>query len=179
MKKLLTIAAVVLAAVCVQAATTSWDWSLLNVYAMDDSGDSGFDGFVTGSVQLVNADASGTLSADFDSDGSATGTATGTTDGAFAADAPWEAIVTVNIGGQEYKKIIDFTIPAGLTGDIQNDSGIFSSMNDSLYDNVVGSDGILMTSAMEANGWTAVPEPTSVALIALGLVAFGLKRKVA
>ncbi len=33
--------------------------------------------------------------------------------------------------------------------------------------------------AVGGSGWTVIPEPTTVALLALGLAAFGLKRKVA
>jgi hypothetical protein len=178
MKKLLTLAVAVMAAVCVQAATTSWDWHIDGLYAMDDVGDSGFDGYATGMVELINADAGGTLTSLIDADGNAAGTATGETTGAFAAGTPWQAKVTVNIGGTDYTQTFDFTMPGGLTGDIQGDSQILGDLTGQIQNSVLP-DGILMTSTMEANGWTAVPEPTSVALIALGLVAFGLKRKVA
>ncbi len=183
MKKLLTIAAVVLAAVCVQAATTSWNWSVANVYGIDDA-DSGAEGFVTGSVELINAAAGGTLTSTFSTeDGTASGTATGSTDdgGAFAAGAPWQAKVTVNVGGTDYTQTFDFTMPSGLTGDVAQDAAILSTLSADLTTQVIGSEGVLLTSVMSdpSSGWTAVPEPCSVALIALGLVALGLKRKVA
>lgn len=58
----------------------------------------------------------------------------------------------------------------------ENDPGYNVS---SSYVSGMGADAYAYESTLPGGGWTAVPEPTTVALLALGLAAVGMKRKVA
>lgn len=177
MKKLLTLAAFALATVSLHAATTTWGWQVANLYFVNT--ETGDEGIPSGMVSLVY-NGNTMDSQNLDIDGNAIGSITGNpTDAAFSDGASWDAVVEVNFGGTTYKNTFSFTMPSGLTGDAQNDSQLYEALNQTLTATIMPDYYLDPSPSGNMASWTPVPEPTSVALLAIGLAALGLKRKVA
>lgn len=168
MKKILMTLAVVLVAGMTQAAAVQWNSGVIQAPAADGS----FNGNIKGTngkylaSVLFFSDAAGTIAiagvANTTSVISNFGSQfAGTTSDSFTANnAYWAQMVittTDNVGPVYYQmtsSLVAFTAPG------------------------TGSAGINFTTLQAMPGqWTVVPEPTSMALLALGIVALGLRRK--
>ncbi len=181
MKKALAFIAIALVAVASQAASVQWkSGTMYNITDADGSvGTTKAKGSVTGVYLIVDASTYNTYkdggqklyddyTANKITSTRSSGNLTSNNGGQVNWSDPTEIttstgnVYALGIFTQEYEGTTYFVANAG-----------------SAYVNELGEvDGTGFT-GMGGGSWTAVPEPTSVALLALGLAAFGLKRKVA
>ena len=171
MKKVALVAALVIAAVSVQASTVVWQLSD-DILASDYS---------YGDAYLINADGVNLadLVVQYDADGAFVGIK-GLDDSKILGHSVLEdgsmygGMDPVDVSGSFAAVIIDTTdMKFDIAGPVSLTVVAGDSSDTKTIDFSTGSDFVLSRSV------DVVPEPCSVALLALGLAALGLKRKVA
>ena len=155
MKKLLILAAVIVAGVAANAA--SFKWSAGNIYAAN--GTDKYTGDVTLYAYLATSDVSSAI---------AVSTVTASSAGAVAATTFTDDRL---VGGNDYK--VYFVIEDnGKTFTSAEKTGSAAATQ-----TVTLSFGNMASATQNASNWAAVPEPTSGLLMLLGMAGLALKRK--
>ena len=183
MKKMLTIAAIVLMAVISQAVQVGWNVAT----GSGDYANKAYQVFVIGqkgvtSVSQITAllnqgkdvssyvFGSGTLnSAGTGSVGATSASAGSITPDSYPATITSFAVVFDSASPSAASKYVAISGQANQTKTVANANASTITLATGNVNSIVSN----------ANNWSAIPEPTTVALLALGLAAFGLKRKVA
>ena len=184
MKRILTFAAISLVAIASQATTVTWGSGQM-MEAADASGAwlptaaaNRAKGTVSAYYYLVTAEEYGKYAdaqAIYDAYKANKITSTASS-GAIASNnggqANWISPKDYAVGDKDYMLVVyDYTSSSYGSMYIATKSAIEMTAG--------GASGPVSNLAFNIGSWTPVPEPCSVALIALGLAALGLKRKVA
>jgi hypothetical protein len=174
MKKIVTMMGVMLVAGAASAASWTWGWG----YAEDAE----TTGLITGgTISLLWTSDSSLISSAGVVVGGAGGTVTygnswNTKSITVRWDVPAGVMPAGNLGTAYY--VQSTFAMSGLVGD--NSSGDYALLNGwvaSTFSSMAAQAGGFNWTTSNA-GWTAVPEPTSFALLALGAAAIGLRRRI-
>ena len=156
MKKLLILAAVIVAGVAANAA--SFKWSAANLYA--SNGTDKYNGDVTLYAYLSTADIS---------TAKAVSTVTASAAGAVAATTFNDASL---VGGNDYNFFFTFEDGGKLFT-----SSVLANKAAQATGTTNHGFGNMQSQTQNASNWAAVPEPTSGLLMLLGMAGLALKRK--
>ena len=156
MKKLLVLAAIIVAGIAANAA--SFKWTASNIYSPADSTTKLSGATVTLYAYLSTADIS-----------TATAVATASTTAAGAVSKTFDADLSV---GSDYN--FYFVIESGDKAFTSTTKANIAAQATSTSNIAFGS---MASATQNASNWAAVPEPTSGLLMLLGLAGLALKRK--